>query len=51
MGALDGAGDHVGEKGDVQREIEEAAGRLHVAAVNINRVAEGLEGVERDADW
>ena len=49
-GALDGPGDELGEEGDEEREVEEVAGGGELAAVDVDGVAQRLEGVEGDAD-
>ena len=44
------SGDELGEESDEQRHLEEALSRLQVTPVDVDRVAEGLERVERDPD-
>ncbi len=48
--SFDGAGDELGEEGDVGEEGEEVAGGGELTAKDIEGVAEGLEGIEGDAD-
>jgi hypothetical protein len=48
-GALDRAGDKLGEERDEQREIKEIGARLQPAAADVERIAERLEHEERDA--
>ena len=48
-GAHDGARDDVREEREVDRELEEASG-LERASVDVDDVAHGLEGEERDPD-
>ena len=48
--AHDGSGDELREKGNGQDEIAQRFRGLHHAAINVERVGEGVEGVERDAD-
>ena len=48
-GALDGPGHQLGEEGDEQGVVDEVLLRFHVLAVDIDGVAQGLEGVEGDA--
>ena len=48
-GALDGAGHQLGEEGDEQGVVDEVLLRFHVFAVDVDGVAQGLEGVEGDA--
>ena len=50
-GALDWAGDELGEEGDVEGEGYEVFGGGHLAAIDANSVAQGLERVEGDACW
>ena len=49
-GALDRARDELREEGDEEREVEEVARRGDAAAIDVDRVAHGLERVEGDAD-
>ena len=49
-GALDGPRDELGKEGDEGGEGDGVAGGLEVAAVDVDGVGEGLEGVEGDAD-
>ena len=49
-GALDGACDELGEEADVGEEGHGVARWGDGAAVDVDGIAEGLEGVERDAD-
>ena len=46
----DGAGDELREHGDEAGEVDEVADRARIAAIDIDRVAHGLEGVEADAE-
>jgi len=46
---LDGAGDQVGKEGDEGEVGTDILGRLQLSAIDINRVAESLEGVEADS--
>ena len=50
VGALDGSGDEVGEVEDAEEEVEERVGGVDLAAIDIDGVGEGLEGVKGDAD-
>lgn len=49
-GTLDGAGEQLGEEGNVGGVVEERLGGLDAAAEEIDGVGEGLEGIEGDAD-
>ena len=49
-GALDRAGHQVREERDEHGDVEQAAPRAQLAAIDVDRVAHRLEGVERDAD-
>ena len=48
-GALDRASDELREEGDECEEVHEAVRGGNLPPVNIQRVAHGLEGIERDA--
>ena len=48
-GTFDRTSHELGEETDVSKEGDDVAGGLHVAPVHVDAVAEGLEGVERDA--
>ncbi len=48
--ALDRPGHELGEEADVEREYAEMPLGLALAAVDVDGVAEGLEGIEGDAD-
>ncbi len=47
--AQDGAGDQLGEEGDVQERIERADGALDLAAVGVDHQRDGVEDEERDS--
>lgn len=49
-GSFDGAGHELREEGDEGEEGDDVACRGEFFAVDVDRVAQGLEGVERDAD-
>lgn len=49
-GPFDGAGHQLREEGDEGEESDDVACRGELFAVNVDRVAQGLERVERDAD-
>ena len=49
MAALDGPGHQLREEGDVEREDAQMALSRSVAPIDIDRVSDGLEGVEGDA--
>lgn len=46
----DGTREHLREKGNIKPVVDEAAHRLQLAFVHFHRIADGLEGVERDTD-
>ena len=46
----DGAGDQLGEQGDVRAHVENIALGLDDAAVHVDGIGHGLEGIEADAD-
>ncbi len=46
----DRAGDELREHRDVEREVDDVAVRLHLAAVDVDQIRHRLEGEERDAD-
>ena len=48
--AHDGAGHQLREHGDVHAEVQRILLHLHLAAVDIHHVGDGLQGEERDAD-
>ena len=48
--AHDGAGDELGEEGDVQQDREEALLHVLLVPVDVDDVAQALEGEEGDAD-
>ena len=48
--ADDGAGNQLGEQGDIGGEVHKAPGGRAVLPVDVDDVAHGLEGVEADAD-
>jgi len=50
LGPLDRPGDQLGKEADESEESQEVACRLDLAPINVDAVAEGLEGVEADAD-
>src|SRR5580700_10769922 len=50
IGAFNGAGDHLGEERDIEGIIKKIALGWRLAAIDLNGVAEGLKGVERDAN-
>ena len=50
MGALDGTSHQLGEECDIKGEVEQVGSGLGVSPVDIDCVAQGLEGLERDAD-
>ena len=47
----DGACDEVGQHGGEAGEIDEVLHGCSVSAIDVDDVAEGLEGVEADAEW
>src|SRR5271154_2557854 len=47
---FDRSGNHLREEGDVERVFQQALLRRHSPAVNLDGVAHGLKGVERQAD-
>ena len=47
----DGSGDEVGQHGGEAGEIDEVLHGCGVSAIDVDDVAEGLEGVEADAEW
>ncbi len=47
---LDRPGHQLREERDVEGKIEKPPGRRGLSAIHVDRVAQGLEGVERDAD-
>jgi len=49
-GAEDGSGDQLGKERHVDGEVEEVIGRDSPFPVDVDGVAEGLEGVERDSE-
>lgn len=48
--AHDGAGHQLREHGDVHAQVQRVLLHLHLAAVDIHHVGDGLQGEERDAD-
>ena len=46
----DGSGDELGEEGDVQNQLAQAAGTRVWVPVDVNHVAQALEGVKGDAN-
>ena len=46
----DGAGDELGEEGDIAGEGDEPAGGRAVPPVDVDEVGDSLEGIEGDAD-
>ena len=48
--AHDGTGHQLGKEGHVEPEVRQPAERRHMAPVDVHGVADGLEGVEADAD-
>jgi hypothetical protein len=50
-GAFDRAGHQLREEGHEQREVQQSAGRLDLAAIDVYGVAQGLKGIERNSDW
>lgn len=48
-GALNRACDELRKKGDIGEESHDVTCRFEFLAIDINRVAEGLEGIEGDA--
>src|SRR6185503_4304181 len=50
-GALDRTRDELRKKRHVERVIEQVANGRQLAAIHVDDVADGLERVERDADW
>ena len=48
-GTFDGAGHELGEEADKRRKLNQIVCRLKSPTVNVNRVGEGLKGVEADA--
>ena len=49
VGAQDGAGDELGEEGGVEAEVEDVAHMGYLVLVDVDDVADVLEGVEGDA--
>ena len=48
--ADDRAGDELGEEGDVERDVDRIAIGAEAAAVDVDDVAQAVEGEERDAE-
>lgn len=46
----DGAGDELGEKGDIEQQLPKAAGPGAGITVDVDDVAEALKGIKGDAD-
>ena len=46
----DGAGDELGEEGDIAGKVHEVVGGLAVIPIHVDEVGHRLEGVEGDAD-
>ena len=49
-GAHDGARDELREEGHEERHVERATRGAQPSAIDVDRVAESLEGVETDSD-